>query len=183
MNMSTSGKETQVSLAKQLIAGAKQALSVREHALTFGGASYTVSGLTTLLQSFVDLRAASDAAKATAKAQLIAERPSGVAARSHVRVRDVREGDVRQLTPGRSPTSAPVSQDESHAVGRAAGRDRREAQGDPRRAAHDGKSAEEGRQRCGPSDHHHDAIPATPPSSRRRVTPRPPWGGTSTPHA
>jgi hypothetical protein len=72
--MAKSGKETQASLAKQLIAGANKHFPDASVTLTIGGASYTVSQLTTLLQSFVDLRAASDAAKVAAKAKLVAER-------------------------------------------------------------------------------------------------------------
>ena len=58
---------------KQLIAGIQKHFPDGSVVLTVGAAAYTVSQWTTLLQSFVDLRADTEAAQATAKAKLIAE--------------------------------------------------------------------------------------------------------------
>jgi hypothetical protein len=72
--MSTrSGKEAQATRVTQLIAGIKQHLPDASAKLTVGSVTYTVAELTTLFQSFVDLRAATGAAKAAAKAKLLAE--------------------------------------------------------------------------------------------------------------
>lgn len=71
--MSNNGKETQVSRVKQLIAGVNKHFPDASAKLTVGGAPYTVTELTALLQSLVDLRSAADVAKAAAKAKLVAE--------------------------------------------------------------------------------------------------------------
>ena len=67
------GKEEQAVRATQLIAGIKQHFPDASAKLTLGSVTYTVAELTTLFQSFVDLRAATDAAQAVAKAKLLAE--------------------------------------------------------------------------------------------------------------
>ena len=68
-----SGKDTQAARVRQLLTGVNKHFLDGSVTLTVGGATYTVSQLTTLLQSFVDLRTATEAAQAAAKAKLIAE--------------------------------------------------------------------------------------------------------------
>jgi hypothetical protein len=72
--MSTATKTNQVSRAKQLIAGANKHFPNGSQTLTVGGAAYTVTALTALLQSFVDLREAVAVSKAASKAKIVAER-------------------------------------------------------------------------------------------------------------
>jgi len=72
--MSKTGKATEASRVKQLIIGTNKHYPNGSVGLTVGGATYTVTALTALLQSFVDLREAVDAAKAAQKAKIEAER-------------------------------------------------------------------------------------------------------------
>lgn len=72
--MTRTGKDTQAAHAKQLIAGANKHFPNATQSLTVGGAPYTVSALTALLQRFVDLRDAVDVSKAATKAKIVAER-------------------------------------------------------------------------------------------------------------
>jgi hypothetical protein len=65
--MVTMGKNNEASRAKQLIAGANKRFPNASQTLTVGGATYTVTALTTLFQRLVDLREAVDQAKAAAQ--------------------------------------------------------------------------------------------------------------------
>jgi hypothetical protein len=67
------GKETQATRVTQLITGFNKHFPDGSVTLTVGGATYTVSQLTSLFQSFVDMRTATETAQAAAKAKLIAE--------------------------------------------------------------------------------------------------------------
>ena len=67
------GKETQATRVKQLLAGINKHFTDASAKLTVGSVTYTVAQLTSLLQSFVDIRAATDAAKAAASARVLAE--------------------------------------------------------------------------------------------------------------
>jgi hypothetical protein len=69
----TTGKEAQAIRVKQLITGIQQHFPDASVKLTVGSVTYTVAELTALFQSFVDLRAATDAAKSAVKAKLLAE--------------------------------------------------------------------------------------------------------------
>jgi hypothetical protein len=72
--ISIKSKTSQASHAKQMLTGANKHFPNASDKLTFGGATYTVSALTMLIQSFVDLREAVDASKAATKAKIEAER-------------------------------------------------------------------------------------------------------------
>jgi hypothetical protein len=67
-------KNNQASYVRQLIAGTGTHFPNASDKLTVGGVAYTVSALTALLQSSVDLREAVDVSKAAAKAKIEAER-------------------------------------------------------------------------------------------------------------
>lgn len=67
-------KTAKASLAKQLITGTNKRYPNASTVLTFGGATHTVSSLTQLIQSFVDLRDAVVTAQADTKAKVAAER-------------------------------------------------------------------------------------------------------------
>ena len=66
-------KTNQASRVKQLITGANKHFPDASQKLTVGGAAYTVTALTALLQGFIDLREAVDVSKAAAKAKIAAE--------------------------------------------------------------------------------------------------------------
>ena len=68
--MATLGKNSQAALVKQLIAGVNKHFPNGSQQLQVGGATFTVTGLTTLLQSFVDTREAVEASKAATKAKV-----------------------------------------------------------------------------------------------------------------
>jgi hypothetical protein len=72
--MTIRSKTNQASRVKQLITGANKLFPNASDKLTVGGAAYTVSALTALLQSLVDLRQAVDASKAATKAKIETER-------------------------------------------------------------------------------------------------------------
>jgi hypothetical protein len=63
----------QAAKVKQLIIGANKHFPNGSQQLQVGGATFTVTGLTALFQSFVDNRAAVEASKAATKAKLQAE--------------------------------------------------------------------------------------------------------------
>jgi len=67
------GKSDQASRVKQLIAGTNKHYSNASQPLAFGGATYTATALTALLQSFVDLRQAVDDAAAAHRTKVAAE--------------------------------------------------------------------------------------------------------------
>ena len=67
------GKSDQASRVKQLIAGTNKHYANASQPLAFGGATYTVTALTALLQSFVDLRQAVDDAAAAHRTKVAAE--------------------------------------------------------------------------------------------------------------
>jgi hypothetical protein len=71
--MATIGKNNEASRAKHLIAGANKRFPNASQTLTVGGATYTVTALTTLFQRLVDLREAADLAKTAAKTKVAAE--------------------------------------------------------------------------------------------------------------
>jgi hypothetical protein len=82
--MSKSGLSNEVSRVKQLITGTKAHYPNGSEQLTIGGATRTVSEFTALLQSFVDLREAVDAAKAASEAKLEAERAQAPSLRGFI---------------------------------------------------------------------------------------------------
>jgi len=67
-------KTTKVSLVQNLITGANKHFPNAGQTLTFGGATRTVTALTQLLQSYVDLRSAVIASQAATKTKVAAER-------------------------------------------------------------------------------------------------------------
>ena len=76
------GKNSQATRARQLIAGAKKHFTNGSTELQVGGATFTVTALTQFLQDFVDQREAVEASKAATKAKVEAERvhaPSQIA--------------------------------------------------------------------------------------------------------
>ena len=83
--MATLGKNNQAALVKQLIAGVNKHFPNGSQQLQVGGATFTVTGLTTLLQSFVDTREAVEASKAAAKAKVQAEGAQASSQRATVR--------------------------------------------------------------------------------------------------
>ena len=76
-------KKNRAAQVKQLIIGANKHFPNGSQQLQVGGATFTVTGLTALLQSFVDSRAAVEASKAATKAKVQAE---GVQAPSQLAV-------------------------------------------------------------------------------------------------
>src|SRR5579863_7544990 len=70
----TATKTSQVTEVKQLILGTQKHYPTRSSTLQVGGATYTVTALTQLMQDFVDNRTAVDAAEAATKAKIAAER-------------------------------------------------------------------------------------------------------------
>src|SRR5258708_10764056 len=76
------GKSNQAARVKQLILGTKKHFSNGGETLRVGGATFTVSALTQLMQDFVDQREAVEASKAATKAKIETERtraPSQIA--------------------------------------------------------------------------------------------------------
>jgi hypothetical protein len=71
--MAKNGKSNEASRVSQLITGTNKHYSNGSQQLSVGGVTYTVSALTLLLQSFVDLREAVDATRAAARAKVQAE--------------------------------------------------------------------------------------------------------------
>ncbi len=67
-------KSTKASLVENLITGTNKHYPNAAQSLSFGGATHTVTALTQLFQSFVDLRQAVIASQATTKAKVAAER-------------------------------------------------------------------------------------------------------------
>jgi hypothetical protein len=65
--MSSKGKRSQAALVKQLIAGVNMHFPNGRQQLQVGGATFTVTGLTTLLQGFVDIREAVEASQAATR--------------------------------------------------------------------------------------------------------------------
>jgi hypothetical protein len=68
----TTGKNTDVALATQLVAGTKQHFSTVS-SLAFGNGTYTPAQVEAFLQTLIDLRAAVDDAKSATKAKIVAE--------------------------------------------------------------------------------------------------------------
>jgi hypothetical protein len=68
------GKNNQATRAKQLILGTKKHFPNGSVELQVGGATFTVTALTQLIQDFVDNREAVEAAKAATKAKIESER-------------------------------------------------------------------------------------------------------------
>jgi hypothetical protein len=76
------GKSNQATRVKQLILGTKKHFPNGSETLHVGGATFTVSALTQLMQDFVDQREAVEASKAATKAKIETERtraPSQIA--------------------------------------------------------------------------------------------------------
>jgi hypothetical protein len=76
------GKSNQAARVKQLILGTKKHFPNGSDKLQVGGATFTVSALTQLMQDFVDQREAVEASKAATKAKIETERaraPSQIA--------------------------------------------------------------------------------------------------------
>jgi hypothetical protein len=68
------GKNSRAASVKQLIAGVTKHYTDASAKLQVGGATFTVSSLTQLLQDFVDKREAVEASKAATRAKIEAER-------------------------------------------------------------------------------------------------------------
>ena len=68
------GKSSMATRVTQIIAGARKHFPTGSQPITLGGASTTIDGAVSELQSFIDNRAAVVAAQATAKAKVSAER-------------------------------------------------------------------------------------------------------------
>ena len=79
----TTGKETDVALARQLIAGTKQHFSTAS-SLTFGNGTFTPAQVEAFLQTLIDLRTAVDDAKSGTKAKIVAEAAQGPSLRSQM---------------------------------------------------------------------------------------------------
>jgi hypothetical protein len=80
--MKGTGKNSQAARVKQLILGTKKHYPNGSAVLSVGGASFTVTDLTKLMQDFVDQREAVEASKAATMAKVEAERtqaPSRIA--------------------------------------------------------------------------------------------------------
>jgi hypothetical protein len=73
VHVMSQGKNSLAAQVKQLIAGANKHYPNGSEQLQVGGATFTVTGLTALLQSFVDNRQAVEASKAATKAKAQAE--------------------------------------------------------------------------------------------------------------
>ena len=77
MSINKQNKADRVSFAKQLIAGTSKHFTDGSQQLPVGGVQRTVTAVTQLLQSFVDLRAAVIASQATTQSKVEAEREQG----------------------------------------------------------------------------------------------------------
>jgi hypothetical protein len=77
------GKETEVALATQLVAGTKKHFSTVS-SLTFGNSTVTPAQIEASLQTLIDLRSAVDDAKAVAKAKIAAEAAQAPSLRSQM---------------------------------------------------------------------------------------------------
>jgi len=130
---------SRVARAKQLILGTQKHYPNGSQQLSVGGATFTVTALTALMQSFVDGRAAVDAAKATATASVAADRaqaPSKMAVMSAfetvVRGTFGNSADVLAdfgLTPRKRPTPLTAEQKAVAVAKRAATRAARHTMG------------------------------------------------------
>jgi hypothetical protein len=83
INVMTTGKETDMALAKQLIAGTKQHFSTVS-SLTFGNGTFTPAQVEAFLQTLIDLRTAVNDAKSDAKAKIVAEAAQAASLRSQM---------------------------------------------------------------------------------------------------
>jgi len=70
----TVAKSSEVAEVKQLILGTQKHYPTGSSTLQVGGATFTVTALTQLMQDFVDNRAAVETAQAATKAKIAAER-------------------------------------------------------------------------------------------------------------
>jgi hypothetical protein len=71
--MVSKGKSSQAALVKEFIAGVNKHFPNGSQQLQVGGATFTVTGLTTLLQGFVDTREAVEASQAATRAKVRSE--------------------------------------------------------------------------------------------------------------
>jgi hypothetical protein len=79
----TTGKNTDVALATQLVAGTKKYFSTVS-SLTFGNSTLTPAQTEAFLQTIIDLRSAVDDAKAATKAKIVAEAAQAPSLRSQM---------------------------------------------------------------------------------------------------
>jgi hypothetical protein len=79
----TTGKDTDLVLAKQLVAGTKQYFSTVS-SLTFGSGTFTPAQIEAFLQTLIDLRTAVDNAKSATKAKIVAEAAQAPSLRSQM---------------------------------------------------------------------------------------------------
>ncbi len=77
------GRETDVALATQLVAGTKKHFSTVS-SLTFGSATFTPAQTEAFLQTLIDLRTAVDDAKSATKAKIVAEAAQAPSLRSQM---------------------------------------------------------------------------------------------------
>src|SRR5258708_16879292 len=77
------GRNTDVALATQLVAGTKQHFS-NVSSLTFGNGTFTPVQVEAFLQTLIDLRTAVDDAKSATKAKIIAEAAQAPSLRSQM---------------------------------------------------------------------------------------------------
>jgi hypothetical protein len=79
----TTGKDTDVALATQLVAGTKKHFSTVS-SLTFGNGSFTPAQVEASLQTLIDLRTAVQQAQSVAKAKIVAEAAQAPSLRSQM---------------------------------------------------------------------------------------------------
>jgi hypothetical protein len=79
----TTGKNTDVALATQLVAGIKEHFSTVS-SLTFGNGSFTPAQVEASLQTLIDLRTAVEQAQSVAKAKIVAEAAQAPSLRSQM---------------------------------------------------------------------------------------------------
>ena len=135
--MST-GKNTEMALAGQLIAGLKKHFS-NTSSLAFGSGTFTLAQVETSLQAIIDLRTAVDASKAATKAKIAAEVTQASPLRSQmaafvafVKVTFAKSPDVLAdfgLKPKKAPTPLTVEQKAAAAAKRDATRAARHTMG------------------------------------------------------
>ena len=98
MNNRIKNKNDRAAQVKQLILGTNKHYPNGSQSLSVGGATFTVTALTQLMQDFVDQRTAVETAKAATKTKIPRRtNPYPFSARDHSRVRDGAPGNVRQL--------------------------------------------------------------------------------------
>ncbi len=187
MSINKQNKADRVSFAKQLIAGTGKHFTDGSQQIPVGGVQRTVSAVTQLLQSYVDLRAAVIASQATTQSKVEAEREQGPSLLAVIdefvaflRFTYGKQPEVLAdfgLAPSRAPAPQTAEQKAVAVAKRAATRHARHTMGKNQKK--DVKGAVSAALVVTPVD---GSKPAVVPAAAPAASSEPPTGG-STPHA